>query len=375
MSADPRRILVVRAGALGDTLMATPVVPALAARHPGAAIDFLASAAAAPLVEGHPGVRRVYRLRWRNLPYALSIEQRRLVRAWRREPYDLAVVLEHAPQYRALVERAGARRVIGFHVTPFDPARHSVANNLRAAGVDDAEAPPAPELHLSDGDLAVADAILGAADGPLAGLHAGYGPSRWRSKRRQQTRLRGWPPERFAAVGRALAAHGYRIVLTGSAADRPLVQRIAALLPSGAAIDLAGRTRPRELAAVVAAGDAAELPRSTRSAPARPPAGAVARPAADGPVAGGLGRRRLAAAALGPPPAFPLQRPLQLRPSPVELVDAPEVLDLHRRIGAIDDEVVALAPRVAHLAADPSVAAPEEVEHSRETIGPRGAAL
>jgi heptosyltransferase-1 len=145
MSADPRRILVVRAGALGDTLMATPVVPALAARHPGAAIDFLASAAAAPLVEGHPGVRRVYRLRWRNLPYALSIEQRRLVRAWRREPYDLAVVLEHAPQYRALVERAGARRVIGFHVTPFDPARHSVANNLRAAGVDDAATLPAPD--------------------------------------------------------------------------------------------------------------------------------------------------------------------------------------------------------------------------------------
>ncbi|HXH05515.1 MAG TPA: glycosyltransferase family 9 protein, partial [Vicinamibacterales bacterium] len=252
MAADPRRILVVRAGALGDTLMATPVLPALAARHPGAAIDFLASAAAAPLLEQHPLLRRVYRLRWRNLPYALSLEQRRLVRAWRREPYDVAVVLEQAPQYRALVERAGPARVLGFHVTPFDPARHSIVNNLRAAGIAEPCAPPDMALPLSPADLTRADALVGGAGEPLAGLHAGYGPARWRRKQQQEARLRGWPAERFAAVGRALAARGYRIVLTGSAADRRLVRRIAARLPPETTIDLAGRTGPRELAAVIA---------------------------------------------------------------------------------------------------------------------------
>jgi ADP-heptose:LPS heptosyltransferase len=44
------RILVLRAGALGDTLMATPVVTALTERYPGASIDFLVSASAAPLL-------------------------------------------------------------------------------------------------------------------------------------------------------------------------------------------------------------------------------------------------------------------------------------------------------------------------------------
>ena len=64
---------------------------------------------------------------------------------------------------------------------------------------------------------------------------------------------RRWPPERFAAVARHLAAAGHRVVVTGGPAERELALQVASLagLPEDAV--LAGTTTSLELAAVVAA--------------------------------------------------------------------------------------------------------------------------
>ncbi|MGN9909552.1 glycosyltransferase family 9 protein [Phytohabitans sp. LJ34] len=63
---------------------------------------------------------------------------------------------------------------------------------------------------------------------------------------------RRWPPQRFATVARDLASRGYEVVVTGSAAERPIAECVAALadLPGDAV--LAGGTDPAELAGVVA---------------------------------------------------------------------------------------------------------------------------
>lgn len=236
---------MIRAGALGDTLMATPVVPALAGRHPGARIDFLASASASPLLQGAPGIAQVLALRHRNLPYWLSVEKMRLVRRIRRARYDLAVVLEHAPRYYELIERAGVPRIAGFRETPFDPSRHSIANNLRAAGFEDCDAHPwtlliAPVME----DYAPAREVVRDRRGPVVGMHVGYGPAR--RKKDQANRLRGWALENFAAVGSRLLERGVRLVLTGSSDDRATVDRLLRLLPSSGVHDFAGRMTLRQ---------------------------------------------------------------------------------------------------------------------------------
>ncbi len=253
---------MVRAGALGDTLMVTPVLPALAGRYPGAAVDVLASAGAAPLLANHPRLADVLALRWRNLPYALSLEKRALVRRLRAASYDLAVVLEQARHYLDLVGRARPARIVGFHETPFDPALSSAANNLRAAGFDDwASRPLAPEIFLEERDREEARTVLGRSeDRPLqptyvVGLHSGYGPV-GRSKRNQDDRLRGWKLENFVAVGRDLAARGMHLLLTGSVEDRPAVERIARELPAGSVVNAAGRLSVRGLAAAIEMVDA-----------------------------------------------------------------------------------------------------------------------
>lgn len=236
-------VLVVRAGALGDTLMVTPVVRALSERYPEATIDVLCSKGARPLLELHPNVGNVLSLKWRNVPYVLSLEKRRLVRALRARGYELAVLLERAPRYRELVDRAGIREIRSFRETPFDPKAHAIENNLRAAGV---EGSFEMDLVVSETDERRADELLDGLERPLVGLHVGYGP---RGKKHDQSvRLKGWAIANFIELGEKLAADGANVVLTGSAEDRPDVDRLAARVPSR---DIAGRTSVRELGAVI----------------------------------------------------------------------------------------------------------------------------
>jgi ADP-heptose:LPS heptosyltransferase len=63
---------------------------------------------------------------------------------------------------------------------------------------------------------------------------------------------RRWPAERFAAVARALAARGQRVVVTGSPAEHGLAASVAAMAGLGDDAVLAGRTGLAELAALVA---------------------------------------------------------------------------------------------------------------------------
>lgn len=239
------RILVVRAGALGDTLMATPVVTALRERYPRASVDFLASAAAAPLLEGVPDLHDVFPLYQRNVPYWLSFEKMGLVSRLRQSRYDLAIVLEHAARYDDLVRRARATTMCGFRRTPFDPGLHSIANNLRAAGFDDF-ADRSWRMLITPPDASWSEGweLRQRHDGPLVGFHVGYGPAG--RKKNQELRLRGWPLENFAAVGARLIDHGAVLVLSGSNEDVKTVDRLASMLPHERVYNFTGRLALRE---------------------------------------------------------------------------------------------------------------------------------
>ncbi len=246
------RILVVRAGALGDTLMATPVLRALRRQYPEREIDFLCAAAARPLLEFNPAVSRLFVLRQRNWPFFLSPEKWRLVRALRSRAYDLAVLLESTPAYRELLERAGCAEIRAITKT-FDPSLHSIQNNLRAAGLGDRLDDLKMDLFITPEEDRRAQEILEPLPRPRIGLHAGWGPPR--RKDQQGERLKSWGAENFARLATLLHAKaGGSFLLTGSTDDLAETERLRARLagsPLPPPTVLTGRTTVRELAALV----------------------------------------------------------------------------------------------------------------------------
>ena len=250
---EPRRILVIAVARIGDTLLITPALRALAARWPQAAITFL----------GHP--KRVEVMA--HLPFLAASgpisKQRAPWRGWlSRGHWDLAVVYGFD---RPLVSYAlrVSKNVVAFRQgkasldlrlfrcvepPPFQ-SDHAVPMRLaltRALGLPDAG------LRLSytvtAAERAAAKALL-ASRGldrakPLVGLQVRAFPTKaWRD----------WPIEHFAALcNRVLErwpdAH---FLLFGGPEDRPRTDELVARLP-GRATSLAGMLGLRESSAVMA---------------------------------------------------------------------------------------------------------------------------
>ena len=256
------RILIVRAGAIGDTLMATPLVRAVRQTYPECHLVFLCSAAAHDMVRYNPHIDQTIPIAYRHLPAWLSSEKSRIHHTLRALDLDWALVLESHPSFIELVRKGGARRIIaysgdehaeGFEPARFDPRKHSIENHLELARplrlrlVEfQMELNNQPETTKT-----VARRLQSAGIQPgdcLVGIHAGWGG---RTRTPNQTRLRSWPPARFAEVVRWLVeGRGARVVLTGSADDRPLTRFIAraAGVPC---LDLAGQLSLLELAALI----------------------------------------------------------------------------------------------------------------------------
>lgn len=100
---NPRRILVINVSRIGDTLLATPAIRALAAAWPGATIDVLGHPNRIEVLQRLPFVRKVAAISKKSAP----------LRGWFGRPYDLAVVYGYDVALVAFALRV-AKRVAAF---------------------------------------------------------------------------------------------------------------------------------------------------------------------------------------------------------------------------------------------------------------------
>jgi len=169
--------------------------------------------------------------------------------------FDLAIQMHGSGALtNPLVALFGARCTAGWHVPgqfcpdaawflPYPEAESEVWRCLRlveflGAPIQDA----ALELPIEEQDVADLQAIEAArrlVPGGYVCLHPGA-----------RATTRRWLPERFAAVADGLAERGYPVVLTGSAAERPLAAAVSQAMRIRP-IDLVGRTSFGALAALV----------------------------------------------------------------------------------------------------------------------------
>ncbi len=279
------RILLIKPSAVGDVVHTLPVLAKLRARYPSARIDWLLTPAIAELVRHHPALsgvvpfdRQAFARCWRDWRAAAALG-RLLVRV-RQARYDLVIDLQGQFRSALLTVASGAPVRVGFgrpgkgprsasdrllvpeaYVHGWTGAREGAwlaySHRLRIPSLDvhavDRYLWLAPLLGLDDGPPSFHVPLLPAAQARVAELlgrrGAGGRPlavlvpgTIWETKH--------WHVEGFAEVARHLRATGRDVVLSGSRADRPRCQAVAALAPG--VCDLSGQTKLSELAALVA---------------------------------------------------------------------------------------------------------------------------
>ncbi len=251
-----RRIAVFRALMLGDLLCATPALRAVRAAWPEAELTLIGLPWTAPLAARLPAVDRFEA--FPGHPLLPEIEPDGA--AWpgfvarqRAAGYDLLLQLHGSGGIvNEMLAGFGAKRMAGF-VEPgaycAEPALHCDwpmhGHEIeRLLALTDHLGLARRGLHL---DYAVTDAdrdalaatlpeVLAA---PFVCVHPGA-----------QLASRRWPPERFAAVADALAAQGFRVVLTGGPQEAALTAEVAGRMRQPA-LDFSGRTELFTLGALL----------------------------------------------------------------------------------------------------------------------------
>ena len=261
-SAPPKRIALLRLERIGDLLMVIGAIRAARAAWPDAEIDLVVGSWNEPLARLIGEVTRVETL---DAPWLARGEEGRSwsalisrARGWRHR-YDLVVNLEPDIRSNLLAWLSGAPRRVGYwtggggafltDAAAYDPTAHVAVNAgrliERAAGERSAvpiDVTTPEALHLPAEARARAEVVLGGAVRPIIGVHASGGRE---SKQ--------WHLDRFAAAARALLQqHGGTVVLTGTSADRPLVNVVRAALGTAPVIDAAGALDLVDLAALLA---------------------------------------------------------------------------------------------------------------------------
>jgi ADP-heptose:LPS heptosyltransferase len=223
----PDHVVVLRALKLGDLLVSVPALRAIRRAWPAHEIMLAIQESLRPVVELTGSVDTL-------LP--VSGLQPLPVRAHR--PAVAINLHGVGPQSNTVLDALDPLRRIGhrgpgWHGPQWTNEVHERdrwCDLLRAHGV------PADPTDLRLPHPPVASPAPGAV---VVHPGAGYGSRRW-------------PPERFAAVAADLAGRGHRVVITGSAEERPLAERVHRQAGLPGADLLAGRTGVLDLAALVA---------------------------------------------------------------------------------------------------------------------------
>ena len=267
-----RKIAVLRAGGIGDFVFTLPALGALRETYPEAEITLLGAAVQVGLLSGRPEpVDRAI-----VVPPSTGVngpdtgvdedekDLERFFARMREERFDLALQMHGGGGYsNPFVRRFGARITAGAQAPgappldrtiPYVYFQNEILRQLEVASLVGARtANLEPRLYVTKGDLKEAGKVIPEGDGLLVTLHPGAGDRR-----------RRWPPEKFAAVGDALAGVGARVAVVGIEEDRALISGIVDAM-NHEALDLCGRLSLRGLVgllsrcAVVVSNDSGPL--------------------------------------------------------------------------------------------------------------------
>ena len=263
------KILFIKLSAIGDVVQTLPALEAIKKLYPDSQVTWVVEEAAAGILEGHPLIDRLLvsrRKAWmRDLRNPFTAirglgDILRFIRGLRSVRYDIAIDFQGLLKSGILIGLSRATRKIGFDRTrelsylflnerlpAYDIEKHALLRYLDVARYLGASAPsPACSLPIEREVSVIRKKIEGMnlQDRPLVAMNP---VARWKTKL--------WPERRFAELADRLVKEKNAVVIfTGSPEDRAVNDRIIALMGE-TAMNWAGETTLKELAALASLAD------------------------------------------------------------------------------------------------------------------------
>lgn len=280
-ASEIQRILLIQLDHLGDAILSTGLVSALAQRYPGSKIDVLAAPWSVAIFRLTGQVRRVRALKENRFSAARGWRWiAALVRCgWqlRRQRYDLVLDVRGEFPHAVLMWLTGAKRRLGWNCggggflltdsVPYHRGRHEVLSRLAMlrtlfpAATEDELAPrlrptartvAATEEQLLAHGIASKPAVvdpmqaaLQVGAGPLVVMHVGAG-----------TATKRWPAWHWRELlGRLIVRHNASVILVGTDHDRAIAQQVLAGGALQGVADWTGKLKLHALAALLQRAD------------------------------------------------------------------------------------------------------------------------
>jgi lipopolysaccharide heptosyltransferase II len=274
-AGEVRKVLLLKMWGMGSIVLASPLIEAIRARHPGARIDFLSLSENRAILDMYPDFERVIEIDLRRGVVGFLWDTLRTIGSLRRERYDLLLDLEFFTRFSAIASfLSRPRRSHGFSAkgkwrgklhdveVPFNAYNHVSLNFLDLLRGDPMD-PVDPAAVDGSESLPRLVAPEGAWESCRERLVAG--PA-WRDGRPlvvvnpnagDMALERRWPQEQVAELLRSLGARDdANLVVTGSPAERAYVESVVEASRIGSRItNLAGRIDIAELVALLGHAD------------------------------------------------------------------------------------------------------------------------
>jgi heptosyltransferase III len=238
------RILLIQLRRLGDVVLSTALLDDLHRALPNATIDMLVGRHAAPLVGGHPLLRK--RIVLEDLG---TLGTARLVRM---AHYDAVFDIQGSTRTAMITRASGAPLRVGWkvraapvaytHMLARDGAPEYVVRRrrrlLELAGIPAGDS--LPRLVLTDRERLQGEADLRSAGAPPSGHRIAFALV-------TSSPARDWPLEKFARLGDALLDRGVTPIVLAAGTPPAIVARMHALCPRAIIIPALESDRDREM--------------------------------------------------------------------------------------------------------------------------------
>ena len=242
------RILVIRAGQLGDTVCASSIIKPLRTHFgDNTVIDWVAKAGIGKIFEKDSRINRVFYMKTRKTPFLINPAKLQIILSAIFNPYDYIINLELGSMFNDVMRLTRAKHKVGMPYRHFtEPAETHAVENLHLIY----------ESFLNQEDMAFAQPSLIGTN--ITELNTKFNlpdkyivlvPSNSHHDKKSSINLRAWPIEHWKELFGLFKDNNIKAVMIGSESERTFFNKLDPL-PNNI-ISLVGKTSFPELVGVI----------------------------------------------------------------------------------------------------------------------------